>query len=131
MTAPSTYRPRAPSTCSAAAIFAPGDAELRSRKKLRGCRPLAHDWAATTVWLAVTAEIASSAERTASRCDSASVTLWTSACARIGTHLRRALFQIERRHLVAAGAQILGQDAPDLAIADQGDVHAPSISRCT
>ena len=34
MTAPSTYRPAPPATIPAAAILAPGEAELRSRKKL-------------------------------------------------------------------------------------------------
>ena len=80
--------------------------------------------AAATVWLAVTAETTSIAPaRTASACESASVTPCTRACARIGTPAVGAQLHVERRHGVAGGAQILGQDAPDLAVADQRDVH--------
>ena len=49
MTAASTYRPAPRETCAAAVIFAPGDAELKSRKKLRGYNPAAQASAATTV----------------------------------------------------------------------------------
>ena len=115
----------------AAAILAPGDAELRSRKKRPAGSARAQASAAATVWLAVTAETTRSACPTAPACDSASVTPCTR---RVRAHRAPAAacqLHVERRHVVARGAQILGR--PDLAVPTPSPypISATFISRCT
>ena len=85
MTAASTYRPRpgALLMLRPALILVLGEAEFRSRKKTPADSVPAHASAAAIVWLAVTADMTSSAVSTAAMGDAASVTPWVPACALI------------------------------------------------
>ena len=64
------------------ADLAPGDAELKSRKKLPARRLPAHAWATATAWLAVTAEMMKSDPAASSAVLPASVTPMPCACSR-------------------------------------------------